>query len=90
MCAITERGRFGMLAAAKPHFFRLVEQHFNASVRRAVNISVGIITERLFFAESAGTPGIYFPGLRIYHFGAAFGYAGKIFIGDRFHFIQIV
>jgi hypothetical protein len=89
MCAIAERGRFGVLAAAKPNFFRLVKQHFNALVGHTVNISVGIIAERLLFTEAAGTPGIYFARFHFYHFRTAFGYAGKVFVEDRFHFNQI-
>jgi hypothetical protein len=89
MCAIAERGRFGVLAAAKPYFFRLVKQHFNAPVGHAINVSVCIVAKGLLLTKAAGTPGIHFARLHFYHFGAAFGYAGKVFVEDRFHFIQI-
>ena len=49
----------GLLAHAKPGFFRSIKLNFQTPERHALNGFMFAIAKGLFFTQSAGAPGIY-------------------------------
>lgn len=85
VAAVAVWGIFGLLALTEPDFLLLLESDLQTFIRHAFDLLMPSVTERLFFAQSAGAPGNGFTGLYLYTAGFVLGRAGKSFIGNRIH-----
>jgi hypothetical protein len=64
---ITEWGCPGLLTLAEINFFFFFKLHFYTFEKSVFNEFMLAVAKRLFFAQAATAPGIYFPRLHFYN-----------------------